>query len=98
MKSLVNSLSSGLDIDLFDPQNGLRKIICLLVEMIIKYYVTIIIMRWAGEYGQVLFLFYMVLCKAHQEEEETVIHVLCHCDGLTKVRLLLLVCEKSSAS
>ena len=28
------------------------------------------------------------LCRFCQEEEEMAIHVLCHCDGLTKVRLL----------
>ena len=32
------------------------------------------------------------------EEEETAIHVLCHCDGLTKVRLLQLGREKSRVS
>ena len=34
------------------------------------------------------------LCRFCQEEEETAIQVLCHCDGLTKVRLPQLGHEK----
>ena len=38
------------------------------------------------------------LCRFCQEEEETAIHVLCHCDSLTKVRLSQLGRAKSSTS
>ena len=38
------------------------------------------------------------LCRFCQEEEETATDVLCHCDGLTKVGLLQLGCEKGTLS